>query len=394
MDPVTHSLTGAALSRTGLHRTTPLATATLVIAANAPDIDVVAMAAGTYGSLALRRGLTHGPIALVLLPFLVTGGMLLYDRLRRRKRQPGAAPLRPLPILGLATLGVLTHPALDWLNTYGIRLLMPFSERWFYGDSLFIIDPWIWLILAAPLVGLYARRRRGTFLWSVLGIGAAVLMLLAPGVPTAARVLWFAAALAVLVHAVRARRTGAAEERSTTPPPPRQTPPGDARSAGSVAEDVGGVMRGARVAVAAAAAYIVLMIASDVAGRSRVVTEAEAAGISVADAMLAPVPANPLAGEVVIVTEDVYHLGSFNWLDRPHVTWRDELPMGARNDIVEAAQQQQEVRDFLRWSRFPYVQVSETPTGHRVRFGDARYPGFDRGGLGGVTVDVDRPREP
>ncbi len=47
---------------------------------------------------------------------------------------------------GLSYLGVATHPLLDWLNTYGIRLLMPLDPRWFYGDAVFIVDPWIWLV--------------------------------------------------------------------------------------------------------------------------------------------------------------------------------------------------------------------------------------------------------
>jgi inner membrane protein len=51
----------------------------------------------------------------------------------------------------------LSHPLLDLLNTYGVRLLMPFSNRWFYGDALFIIDVWLWLAL---LVGIFLSRRR------------------------------------------------------------------------------------------------------------------------------------------------------------------------------------------------------------------------------------------
>jgi inner membrane protein len=46
------------------------------------------------------------------------------------------------------------------MNTYGIRLLMPLSERWFYGDVLFIIDIWIWIMLG---LGVWmSRRRAGT----------------------------------------------------------------------------------------------------------------------------------------------------------------------------------------------------------------------------------------
>jgi inner membrane protein len=39
-----------------------------------------------------------------------------------------------------SAIAVFSHPALDWLNTYGVRFLMPFSDRWFYGDTLFIVD--------------------------------------------------------------------------------------------------------------------------------------------------------------------------------------------------------------------------------------------------------------
>ncbi|HSJ25242.1 MAG TPA: metal-dependent hydrolase, partial [Longimicrobiales bacterium] len=203
---MTHSLAGAALSRAGLNRTTPLATATLVLAANAPDIDAVAAIAGSYTSLAVRRGITHGPLAMVLLPLLVTAGVLLYDRGRRRRKQGDRPPVRPLPTLGLATLGVLTHPALDWMNTYGIRLLAPFSERWFYGDALFIIDPWVWLALAAPLVGVWFVTRRQKLLWSIVAVGATALLLLAPMVPLAARVLWLAGVAGIVALVFRYRR--------------------------------------------------------------------------------------------------------------------------------------------------------------------------------------------
>src|SRR5205807_1536679 len=65
-------------------------------------------------------------------------------------------PLRPGSLLALAALGIWTHPVLDLLNTYGVRLLMPFSDHWFYGDTLFILDPWLWLSLSLGVV--FARR--------------------------------------------------------------------------------------------------------------------------------------------------------------------------------------------------------------------------------------------
>ena len=84
--------------------------------------------------------------------------MMAWDRGVRRRRTPGAAPAAAAALLLLATIGVLSHPMLDWLNTYGIRLLMPFSDHWFRGDSVFIIDPYLWAVLGASLLA--ARHLR------------------------------------------------------------------------------------------------------------------------------------------------------------------------------------------------------------------------------------------
>ncbi|HEX8055320.1 MAG TPA: metal-dependent hydrolase [Novosphingobium sp.] len=43
------------------------------------------------------------------------------------------------------------------MNSYGIRLFEPFSHRWFYGDALFIVDPWLLAMLCA---GVWLSRRR------------------------------------------------------------------------------------------------------------------------------------------------------------------------------------------------------------------------------------------
>jgi len=156
MDPITHTLVGATMARAGLDRRTPLATGALLLAANAPDIDIfTAFAHQEHFSLACRRGWTHGPLAMAALPFAVTGVVLAWDRWVRRRHEPSASAARGPALLLVSALGVLSHPTLDWLNTYGIRLLMPFSGTWYRGDSLFIIDPWLWLILA---IGLIAAR--------------------------------------------------------------------------------------------------------------------------------------------------------------------------------------------------------------------------------------------
>ncbi|APG62811.1 hypothetical protein LPB140_08440 [Sphingorhabdus lutea] len=162
MDNLTHSLTGALLGQMGLKRKTGLAMPTLIIAANIPDIDAVAVLFGGHQHLAIRRGITHGPIAMLLLPIILWVMMLWFDnwQLRRSKRPESRLPIHKGWLLTLAYIGCLSHPALDWLNSYGIRLLEPFSSNWFYGDSIFIIDIWIWAALIAG-VWISLRQERG-----------------------------------------------------------------------------------------------------------------------------------------------------------------------------------------------------------------------------------------
>lgn len=165
MDPVCHTLVGVALAQAGLKHRSPLATATLVLGANAPDIDAVSYVLGD--SLWWRRGWTHGVLAAAVLPFVLAAGALVWDRLVRGRRDPRRhPPAVARELLWLSALAVLTHPTLDFLNNYGVRWLMPFSDRWFYGDALFIVDPWVSGTLAAGALAswwLGRRRRRGVW---------------------------------------------------------------------------------------------------------------------------------------------------------------------------------------------------------------------------------------
>ncbi len=170
MDNLTHSLAGVLLGQLGLKRLTGRATGTLVIAANLPDIDALYSFGGP--GLGFRRGITHGPVALLVLPVVLTGLVVAFDRLWPKR---GGLPVRPSMILLLAFIGMLSHPALDWLNSYGIRFLEPFSSRWFYGDTLFIIDVWLWVALLAAVHRSQILERRGRSDWrrpALLGLAA------------------------------------------------------------------------------------------------------------------------------------------------------------------------------------------------------------------------------
>lgn len=161
MDNLCHTLVGAALGKAGLDKRTPLAMATLMIGANLPDVDVFSYAWGSETALGFRRGWTHGVLALSLWPFVLTGLMLAWDRLVRRRRNPDAPPADPRGLLLLSTVSILTHPFLDWLNNYGMRWLMPFQDVWTYADTLFIVDPWIWLALIAGIAVSRFQGKRG-----------------------------------------------------------------------------------------------------------------------------------------------------------------------------------------------------------------------------------------
>jgi len=159
MDNLTHTLAGFALAEAGLKHTTRFGTATLVVAANLPDIDGLSYLFGNgMDGLAFRRGWTHGVLAMVALPILLAAAVFGWSRLVRQ----GGQAMRWKWLWLLAALGVWSHPLLDLLNTYGVRLLMPFSSRWFYGDALFIVDPWVWGALGAGIALSRWRARRST----------------------------------------------------------------------------------------------------------------------------------------------------------------------------------------------------------------------------------------
>lgn len=194
MDNLCHTLVGAACGEAGLKRRTAFGSATLTIAANLPDVDVLVFATD-LPSVAFRRGWTHGVLAQLVLPVVLAAAVWAIGRRRdvgtahgANGRAPDAVPPRAdfRWLLILSYVGVLSHVALDLLNNYGVRLLMPFSNRWFYGDAVFIVDPWLWLTLGA---GWWLARRGTPAAARRALIIAAIYMLAMVGAARTARVL-------------------------------------------------------------------------------------------------------------------------------------------------------------------------------------------------------------
>ncbi len=140
MDTLTHVMLGANLARAV--QADRRALWAFVAAANLPDVDIVsAVAQPPLGFLA-RRTLTHSMLGGAALALVFAWALWAWRHDR---------PWRVW--LGVALWGVGTHLAYDLVNAYGVALFHPFSTRRYELGCAFIVDVWMWGILAAGLVG-------------------------------------------------------------------------------------------------------------------------------------------------------------------------------------------------------------------------------------------------
>ena len=154
-------MAGWVLGQAGLKQKTRKGLAALILAANMPDIDVF-FGNAPWDPLAIHRGFTHGLVGGVLvLPPVLAGLLWLLDRwqIRRGTTFKSGLAMHFGWLVALCYLGALTHPLLDLQTTYSVQLLSPFSGRWYHSDSLFIIDVWLWILLAFS-IGISRQREQ------------------------------------------------------------------------------------------------------------------------------------------------------------------------------------------------------------------------------------------
>jgi inner membrane protein len=141
------------MARAGLNRKSALATTTLVLAAEAPDVDVLANFGGRISGFEHHRGITHTLVGVPLMAALVVFVVYIGFRCFRRR---GAKTAESLPRWGtlfwLACLAGLSHILLDFTNNYGVRPFEPFSYRWYSWDIVFIVEPVLWVLLLGGLI--------------------------------------------------------------------------------------------------------------------------------------------------------------------------------------------------------------------------------------------------
>jgi membrane-bound metal-dependent hydrolase YbcI (DUF457 family) len=149
MDNLTHTLFGATIARTPLNRAGRGTTAALILASNAPDVDIVTTMNGALSYLEWHRGPTHGPLGIVLLGIVVAGIVWSGSRVLDRDRTATHARFGALALVSI--VGVLCHVLMDAPTSYGTRLFSPFDWHWYTADLLPIIDIYLLAALAACL---------------------------------------------------------------------------------------------------------------------------------------------------------------------------------------------------------------------------------------------------
>lgn len=350
MDPLTHTLVGASLAATRLGATTRRATVALVVGANLPDLDVLSYFAGSDAALGFRRGWTHGVLALVILPAVLA--LILRTWRSGRGNDTQEPALSSAWLVGLCYLAVLTHPFLDWLNTYGMRWLMPFDSTWYYGDAVFIMDPWIWLVLGTGwLVG---RQPRRGLLIAWVAVTSLLLLLVVRRAPEYVPAVVIVLGLLLLALVWR---------------------PGGPRVARRAAE--GGL--------ALAALFISAMLVTHEISERVVRTRLEQVGMGrIEQLMVGPTPVNPFVWEFVARAHGRLRHGQLSWLDGGsfRLSTFDRSAAGA-SPLWAEIEASDQIPGFLDWARFPWLH-SESPD--LIRVLDARYAREITSGFGGTVV--------
>lgn len=373
MDNLTHSLIGLGASKAGLERLSPGTTTLCILAANAPDVDIVVLIfGGRWEFLLHHRGITHsliGALALALaLPLVFYLGDWLLAKVKQRD------PRIKLKGLLLASLLVtFTHPVMDWTNNYGMRFLLPWNPRWFYGDFVFIIDPFIWMVLGGAAFLLTSKTRKSVIMWVVIALVPSYIVLvgaadpmLANGIPL--RLFWIVGLIVVLTL----YRSRIVERHGT---------------------------RIAITALLTVTIYCAGLAATHAAALRKATLQASGIAHTNAEQVLKvaamPTMANPLEWLCLMETDQAtyrFNLSLAGRLVDPSKVVRHKKPEGFTADIVGEAARVRSAETFLGFARFPVVRVvgDNCATQTLVQFADLRYtePGKARG-----TFSLDVPVE-
>ena len=375
MDNLTHSLVGLTAAKAGLERLSPGATTLCVLAANAPDSDIVVLAFGDRWTLLHHhRGITHAIVGVITLAIILP--LIFYGVDRIWSRYKGQPPQTKLKGLMLASfIASATHPLLDWTNNYGIRFFLPWSQKWSYGDFVFIVDPYLWLILGGSVFLLTARSRFLKVIWAVVAAITTFLVMASPRsgglpYPNLMAFLWIVIVVAFIVLAIK----GARERWGR---------------------------RIAFVAIALAVCYWSgLAFAHSLAvvrGNEEAAKLASANGETVVRLAAMPHLANPFRWDCAFETDRAMYRFDLGLLSEGvGNTVRYAKPGPELKEVLDYVEEQRSARIFLNFARFPVMKLADPGCTTRtlVQLADLRYtePGRSRGAFA-LELPIDCPAE-
>ncbi len=170
MDNISHSVVGLVVGEI-IHRSLPEPSAPeerqtrrrlLLFAAwfasNFPDLDLILtpLLPPPLGYLLHHRGHTHTILyAVPQAALLIAGVWLLWPAARRLLKKDGMARKA---FTFSVLVGFALHMMMDYLNSYGIHPFHPFDSRWFFGDMVFIIEPFFWVSFGIPMALTLSRK--------------------------------------------------------------------------------------------------------------------------------------------------------------------------------------------------------------------------------------------
>lgn len=239
MDNLTHTLIGLVAGETAARSSRPgqdgldgrlrrdLLVVLAVVGGNLPDADLLVSygQGGRLDYLLSHRGYTHTILGCIVLALLLWLAAELW--LHRRRAAPSSRDRAW--IAGMCFGGVGLHLGMDFLNSYGVHPFWPFDNYWYYGDSLFIIEPLYWIATAPLLFAMTARAARVAmalvlvaalaavvyvdhrqWLWCIVLIATTVLLLMLGRRLAPRQASWLSAGLMLAITAVNVLAAAAA----------------------------------------------------------------------------------------------------------------------------------------------------------------------------------------
>jgi inner membrane protein len=149
------------MGRAGLNRKSGLATLTLALAAEAPDLDIVFHPFDRVEAFAVHRGFTHSFLYAPLEAAVVLAAVYGIHRWRAKRGKTTRVPVDWRWLYACALLAVLSHLLLDFTNNYGLRPFAPFDRHWYAADTVFIVEPLLTGALVLALAASWFARLIG-----------------------------------------------------------------------------------------------------------------------------------------------------------------------------------------------------------------------------------------